>query len=591
MPTITLSLLTTDFYNDFSEEDPAYLSHTATEAIFVTSTGLPDRVLFLGSGIDFQMDGTPTAGTLTGLEFYFDNVLSATAAGFSFDLVEYLEAEADAQAGDSSAQDALFAPFDFVVDATAITDSVVNFFDNEFVLGDTAIAGAGGSYMELGEYADTYIAGDGFDRIGFAYEFGGQGAVVNLGTGQISDTYGNTESMSGQFDALTGSFLDDNLRGDSNDNVIEGLQGNDTLNGRGGIDMVKYDNQEEGFGFYGVTVNLMTGNATDEYGTFDTLSNFENVTATDLADTIVGNDVDNILYGLDGNDLFIGHEGDDQFIGGQGSDTVSYADASGGVNLYLTNSGNDVGSSEGKDVFDSIENLSGSEFNDRINGDANANELSGFGGHDTIKGNGGQDTFYGANGNDKIQGGNDVDYMDGGYGTDVLVGYDGNDAQYGSFGNDSIFGGRGNDLILGEDGDDALRGNKGNDTIDGGFGSDRMYGGSGSDLMEGFEDVDYILGERGNDTIEGGEGNDKLTGGTGADVFVMDFGGGYDAVRDFEDGTDLMDVSKMGINDFSQVTTSAVTAGVKVDMGGGDIFLLEGAALADINGSDFIFAF
>ncbi|MGY2443809.1 beta strand repeat-containing protein, partial [Pseudomonas sp. SDO52101_S400] len=99
--------------------------------------------------------------------------------------------------------------------------------------------------------------------------------------------------------------------------------------------------------------------------------------------TGVGNDSDNIITGGAGNDIFKGGGGADQFIGGAGMDTVSYDDSTVGVTLNLktgVNSGIAAG-----DVYDSIEAISGSKYNDTFIADGRVFAFNGgLGGFDTV---------------------------------------------------------------------------------------------------------------------------------------------------------------------------------------------------------------
>ena len=77
----------------------------------------------------------------------------------------------------------------------------------------------------------------------------------------------------------------------------------------------------------------------------------------------------------------------------------------------LDNIGAD-GDAEG-DSFVSIENITGSQYNDDLWGDNGENALNGMSGNDSLKGFGGNDTLHGEAGND---------ILDGGTGTDTMVG-------------------------------------------------------------------------------------------------------------------------------------------------------------------------
>ncbi len=131
-----------------------------------------------------------------------------------------------------------------------------------------------------------------------------------------------------------------------------------------------------------------------------------------------GNDT---LTGTVGNDILNGGAGNDHMDGGAGIDLVSYGDAAAGVtvNLGLATAQNTGGS--GTDTLLNFENLTGSNFNDKLTGNAGANRLNGLGGNDTLNGAAGIDTLSGAAGNDRLIGGAGNDSLDGGVGTDSFV--------------------------------------------------------------------------------------------------------------------------------------------------------------------------
>ena len=128
-------------------------------------------------------------------------------------------------------------------------------------------------------------------------------------------------------------------------------------------------------------------------------------TGSNFNDTLSGNSLANILNGGAGNDTLIGAAGNDTLIGGvgndamnggagndsmdggaAGTDTVTYSDATAGVtvNLALATAQNTVGA--GTDTLFNFENLTGSNFNDKLTGNAAANTLYGLGGNDSLNG-------------------------------------------------------------------------------------------------------------------------------------------------------------------------------------------------------------
>ncbi len=131
----------------------------------------------------------------------------------------------------------------------------------------------------------------------------------------------------------------------------------------------------------------------DIYGGY-TIANgvvIENATGGSGNDTLLGNEADNIL---------IGNAGDDKLVGRGGNDTASYITATSAIVANL-NSGKASGGA-GNDTFQSIENLTGSNFNDVLTGSNLANMLSGGKGNDKIYANGGNDLVFGGDGIDTI---------------------------------------------------------------------------------------------------------------------------------------------------------------------------------------------
>ena len=82
---------------------------------------------------------------------------------------------------------------------------------------------------------------------------------------------------------------------------------------------------------------------------------------------------------------------DNDFTGWSGTDTVEYSYSRSGIRADLQ-SGTGVNAFGGTDRYSSIENLSGSAFNDVLAGDAANNVLSGGMGNDALIGRGGRDT-------------------------------------------------------------------------------------------------------------------------------------------------------------------------------------------------------
>jgi RTX calcium-binding nonapeptide repeat (4 copies) len=120
---------------------------------------------------------------------------------------------------------------------------------------------------------------------------------------------------------------------------------------------------------------------------------------TDGNDTIFGYDGEDWIFARDGNDILLGGAGPDHLDGGDGYDTASYVDSPARVIVNLATGEGHEGTAEG-DTFFSIENLTGSVFNDSLTGNAYENVLSGLWGDDSLEGGGGADVLDGSWGAD-----------------------------------------------------------------------------------------------------------------------------------------------------------------------------------------------
>ena len=308
-------------------------------------------------------------------------------------------------------------------------------------------------------------------------------------------------------------------------------------------------------------------------------------------DVLDGGDGRDRIYGGDDEDILIGGLGNDVLNGGAGFDAVNYSDATGGVQVFL-NLGKAKGAA-GYDRLIDIENVVGSNFNDRLVGVIGGGSLVGRDGDDVIKTNGSIVAWGGA-GNDRIIGHTIAtdEQLYGDAGDDILLGLGGVDILWGGVGNDHLYGGLGVDTLYGGAGDDILRGNRGADIVSGGDGSDRLYGGNQNDLLQGDAGKDYLVGGSGDDRLDGGAGNDSLTGGLGVDTFVFEHlaTSQYDRVKDFENGVDKIDLTNFAFVDFAavQALASDVTAGLKLSFADGNTLLIEGFTLAAFDASDVI---
>ena len=133
------------------------------------------------------------------------------------------------------------------------------------------------------------------------------------------------------------------------------------------------------------------------------------------------------------------------------------------------------------------------------------------------------------------------------------------------------------------------------EALNGTAGRDMLTGNGNANILRGFARSDVLDGAGGNDTLIGGMGNDEMTGGSGADTFVIVDGlyfRGTDTVTDFENGIDVIDLSSFGLAGFGDLTLTDATSSVMISVNDGEddpIVVLTGAAIGDIEASDFIF--
>ena len=198
-------------------------------------------------------------------------------------------------------------------------------------------------------------------------------------------------------------------------------------------------------------------------------------------DTLDGGSGKDALSGGEGDDTLIGGTGADALDGGVGSDTASYATAAAKVTASLVAPAGNTGDAAG-DSYVSIENLTGSKFNDTLSGNSGAN---------TINGGAGLDTMAGGLGNDKY-------YVDNA--GDVVIEATGGGA-------DRVYASVSYQLAAGSE----------IETLS----TTKSTGTSAIDLT-GNEFGQVIIGNAGVNIINGKGGNDTLSGGGAGDIFVFD---------------------------------------------------------------------
>jgi len=267
---------------------------------------------------------------------------------------------------------------------------------------------------EVASFNDTLSGNNGSDLI-----YGQKGADILYG----GDGADSLNGGSGD-DTIDGGSSDDTLYGNSGNDELLGGNRNDFLSGGSGADSL----------YGGDGSDRLEGNSGDDYLSGGSASDTLLASAGD--DTLDGGTGDDEVFGGSGDDYLIADKGNDTLNGGSGTDTLSFENATSNVTANL---GSKSASGMGEDVITSIENLLGSDFNDRLYG----NHLDNL-----LVGGDGRDRLYGGNGNDIVRGGEGRDYLVGGSGEDTLQGDEGNDVLKGYYGTDYLSGGAGSDRFV-----------------------------------------------------------------------------------------------------------------------------------------------
>ena len=230
-------------------------------------------------------------------------------------------------------------------------------------------------------------------------------------------------TLTGSAATGTGNALANVLTGNTSNNTLWGLDGNDTFiasnndhndtfNGGNGIDTYDLSGTSAD-----ATVNLIrslawssqtvtvTGNGTPGVGTaVDHLSSIENVTGSSGNDRITGNASANVLNGFDGNDTIYGGGGGDRINGGAGVDSLT---GGAGADTFIFAA---ASHSPTLTAADTITDFHESQLNELIdlhlidaNTSANGNQAFAFiaGQHPTVTAN--SVTWYQSGGNTYIQ--------------------------------------------------------------------------------------------------------------------------------------------------------------------------------------------
>ncbi|NWG91187.1 MAG: hypothetical protein HXY21_01580, partial [Parvularculaceae bacterium] len=438
----------------------------------------------------------------------------------------------------------------------------------------------------IGGGAQTIIAQNGFQAFG--------------STGSISGNDISGIGYAGPAFAYSGAVLAfDNTDLNINNNIIVGSNDDDlnakvvgvfifdstAPNSGGSVTGNTISHVDTGVGIYGdiqpsqIAVSANTISNLDASDPFVAGIDHEPNAGLSTAFNLSGSALGDILFGSDANDGLDGLAGDDVMDGGAGDDAID-----------------------------------GGADRDSIDGGAGRDSIIGNNGNDTVAGGLGKDTIAGGKGFDQIAGGDEADNISGGDLNDTLNGDAGNDILSGDLGDDYILAGAGRDVASGGDGNDTVDSGSGDDAIDGvlgrdslfgGTGADSMLGGGGNDTLNGGSENDTLFGDQALDLLVGGDGDDALNGGGGDDIIfgnagddVITFakGGDQDTIRDFTAGPLASDVIRLvgfgaAFDTFAEVLAAATDDGVHttIDFGGGDVIILRGVLVSQLNANDFTF--
>jgi Ca2+-binding RTX toxin-like protein len=182
---------------------------------------------------------------------------------------------------------------------------------------DTLDAGDGNDVLSGGTGADILSGGDGYDIAGY-YD---AAAAVSIDLTHASSTWtgeaqGDVLSSIEEF-GLTG--FADIFKGDINDNVVFGGDGDDQINGLGGNDTLWGGTGNDSV-FGGDGNDIVYGDTSWPRGGDDYLQG----NAGD--DTLIGGYGNDRMVGGTGNDVLIGGMGGDYMVGDAGTDTFRFAD-------------------------------------------------------------------------------------------------------------------------------------------------------------------------------------------------------------------------------------------------------------------------
>lgn len=305
-------------------------------------------------------------------------------------------------------------------DLTNFLDKALDFLEIQYGLGgdDTLDGGWGGDILDGGEGGEKPIDQGGGDWIVFTspsavpqFGAGFQGVTVRLTEQYAIDQWGfynnvwNIENIRGTDDPVWADLL----VGDRDDNVIEGLDGNDTIYGAGGVDIMRGgEGNDVLIWAAGDGRDLLFDGGPNTPTGYDELQIYAlsyDGLATEFGP---GNGLERIT----------GVSGPFPIIGSALADNWDFSQTITNASAFYCGAGND--------------NVTGTTGNDLILGETDDDDLRGFAsavlsGNDSLWGGDGHDVLRGFDGDDQLLGGEGEDTLLGGAGSDDLAGNGGVD--------------------------------------------------------------------------------------------------------------------------------------------------------------------
>ncbi|WP_340670738.1 VCBS domain-containing protein [Bradyrhizobium ottawaense] len=470
--------------------------------------------------------------------------------------------------------------------------------------GSSQNAGSNGTFNEfIGMGGNDSITGNGNTRVAFTNATGAVTVDLLAGTASGDLSTGN-DTFSG-VNAVMASMFNDTISGSNTTTATEtftGLAGDDFIDGRGGFDIISYNNIY--FSTGAVTINFTAGTATGD-GSIgnDTFRGIEGAQGTTFNDVFTATNFCAVGF-QNGATNNVGNNGNfNQFEGLAGNDTITgngntriiYSSATDAVTINLQAGTATGGGSIGTDTYVGVNSATGSNLNDTYNatGFTGVTSAGSFGtfnlfegllGNDTITGNGNTRVSYsqasgggvsvdlstglvsGAAGADFITGG--VNSVQGSNQADTLVG---------SSNNEFFFGGGSGDTINAGGGNDGITGQGGNDTIDGDAGTDMVIF-SGTQSQYTVTTAGTIQVQ---DNVVNRDGTDGLTNVEAlqfSDAIVLLSSGSLASPIDLstQQFSNTAPVSGTAGDDYLRVGANIFGHGINLGAGTGDTVLLNG---------------